>query len=45
VVFLDGANHWLRPGGADGFRWLLVILTLASVLMWLRVMRWHLQSQ
>lgn len=42
VVFLLAATIGLPfPAVQAGFRWLLVILTLASVPLWLRALRWH----
>jgi glycosyl transferase family 87 len=42
VVFLLAPAVGLPfPVVQSGFRWLLVILTLASVLLWLRVLRWR----
>jgi hypothetical protein len=42
VVFLLAPTVGLPfPLVQTGFRWLLVILTLASVFLWLRVLRWH----
>ncbi len=42
VVFLLAPTIGLPfPAVQAGFRWLLVILTLASVLLWLRVLRWR----
>jgi hypothetical protein len=42
VVFLLAPTVGLPfPVVQAGFRWLLVILTLASVLLWLRVLRWR----
>lgn len=42
VVFLLAPTIGLPfPVVQTGFRWLLVILTLASVLLWLRVVRWR----
>jgi hypothetical protein len=42
VVFLLAPTVRLPfPVVHAGFRWLLVILTLASVLLWLRVVRWR----
>jgi hypothetical protein len=42
VVFLLAPTIGLPfPVVQAGFRWLLVLLTLASVLLWLRVMRWQ----
>ena len=42
VIFLLAPTIGLPfPVVQTGFRWLLVILTLASVLLWLRVVRWR----
>ena len=42
VIFLLAPTIGLPfPVVQAGFRWLLVILTLASVLLWLRVLRWR----
>ena len=42
VVFLLAPTIGLPfPAVQTGFRWLLVILTLASVFLWLRVVRWR----
>ena len=42
VIFLLAPTIGLPfPVVQTGFRWLLVILTLASVLLWLRVLRWR----
>jgi len=42
VVFLLAPTVSLPfPVVQAGFRWLLVILTLASIFLWLRVLRWH----
>ena len=42
VVFLLAPTIGLPfPVVQTGFRWLLVILTLASVFLWLRVLRWR----
>lgn len=42
VVFLLAPTIDLPfPEVQSGFRWLLVILTLASVLLWLQVLRWR----
>jgi Glycosyltransferase family 87 len=42
VVFLLAPTIGLPfPEVQAGFRWLLVILTLASVFLWLRVLRWR----
>src|SRR5580704_1079493 len=42
VVFLMAPTVGLPfPEVQTGFRWLLVVLTLASVLLWLRVLRWQ----
>ncbi len=42
VVFLLAPTIGLPfPGVQAGFRWLLVFLTLASVFLWLRVLRWQ----
>ena len=42
VIFLLAPTIGLPfPVVQMGFRWLLVILTLASVLLWLRVVRWR----
>ena len=42
VVFLLAPTIGLPfPVAQTGFRWLLVILTLASVFLWLRVLRWQ----
>lgn len=42
VIFLLAPTISLPfPVVQTGFRWLLVILTLASVLLWLRVVRWR----
>jgi hypothetical protein len=42
VVFLLAPTVGLRfPAVQAGFRWLLVILTLVSVFLWLRVSRWQ----
>jgi hypothetical protein len=42
VVFLLAPTVCLPfPVVQAGFRWLLVILTLASIFLWLRVLRWH----
>jgi Glycosyltransferase family 87 len=42
VVFLLAPTIGLPfPVVQTGFRWLLVVLTLASVFLWLRVLRWH----
>jgi hypothetical protein len=42
VIFLLAPTVGLPfPAVQAGFRWVLVILTLASVLLWLRVMRWQ----
>ncbi len=42
VIFLLAPTIGLPfPVVQAGFRWLLVILTLASVLLWLRVVRWR----
>src|SRR4029077_2092218 len=42
VVFLLAPTIGLPfPAVQTGFRWLLVILTMASVFLWLSVMRWR----
>ncbi len=42
VIFLLAPTIGLPfPAVQAGFRWLLVILTLASVLLWLRALRWR----
>jgi hypothetical protein len=42
VVFLLAPTVGMPfPAVQAGFRWLLVLLTLASVFLWLRVMRWQ----
>jgi hypothetical protein len=42
VVFLLAPTVGLPfPEVQTGFRWLLVVLTLASIFLWLRVMRWR----
>jgi hypothetical protein len=42
VVFLLAPTIGLPfPLVQTGFRWLLILLTLANVFLWLRVVRWH----
>jgi len=46
VVFLLAPTVGLPfPEVQAGFRWLLVVLTLASIFLWLRVMRWRPSAQ
>jgi len=44
VFLLAPAVNFPFPAARVGFRWLLIALTAASVLLWLRVVRWRISQ-